>query len=320
MMYEEEVKASHEINLQGEQLINRARLTGCVTDEEILHLLEREEGFHTLVHSIGFTVNGDRKNNQDVIIVLQSGDKQKDYNTETLHKIPCPANGTEILLKLDDYQVSKNDKTFGKITLEFNQLSDKARVSMKCYLNKGYHVPEVSTEPVDYRSERYKAMIRKSLLSKGNNYRLKTAIEKAENGEDITIAYIGGSITQGAGAMPIHTNCYAHKSYLKIKEMFGINGGENVHFIKAGLGGTPSELGVIRYERDVLRNGNVEPDIVIVEFGVNDADDETKGICYESLCLKILSNKNKPAVVLLFSVFVNDWNLQERLSPVGILL
>lgn len=25
----------------------------------------------------------------------------------------------------------------------------------------------------------------------------------------------------------------------------------------------------------------------------------------------------KPAVVLLFSVFANDWNLQERLKPVG---
>jgi hypothetical protein len=42
---------------------------------------------------------------------------------------------------------------------------------------------------------------------------------------------------------------------------------------------------------------------VIVEFAVNDAGDETNGICYESLCLKILASKNKPAVILLFSVF-----------------
>ena len=61
----------------------------------------------------------------------------------------------------------------------------------------------------------------------------------------------------------------------------------------------------------------MEPDIVIVEFAVNDEGDETKGICYESLCLKILSGKNKPAVILLFAVFMNDWNLQDRLSPVG---
>ncbi|WP_337248156.1 SGNH/GDSL hydrolase family protein [Bacillus sp. USDA818B3_A] len=171
--------------------------------------------------------------------------------------------------------------------------------------------------PVVFGTDGYQAMIRKSLLSKGNNHRLKNAIEKAERGEDVTIAYIGGSITQGAGAKPIHTNCYAYQSYMKFKDMFGKNGGENVHFVKAGVGGTPSELGMIRYERDVLRNGTVEPDIVIVEFAVNDAGDETNGVCYESLCLKILSSKNKPAVILLFSVFIDDWNLQERLAPVG---
>jgi hypothetical protein len=160
-------------------------------------------------------------------------------------------------------------------------------------------------------------MITKSLLSKGNNQRLKAAMDKAERGEDVTIAYIGGSITQGAGAKPIHTHSYAYQSYLKFREMFGKEEGKNVHFVKAGVGGTPSELGLIRYERDILRDGKVEPDVVIVEFAVNDAGDETNGICYESLCLKILASRNKPAVILLFSVFENDWNLQDRLSPVG---
>ncbi|WP_349654899.1 GDSL-type esterase/lipase family protein [Neobacillus sp. DY30] len=169
----------------------------------------------------------------------------------------------------------------------------------------------------EFVTERYQEMISKSLFSKGNNKRLKAAMEKAERGGDVTIAYIGGSITQGAGAQPIHTECYAYKSYLQFKNMFGKHGGENIHFVKAGVGGTPSQLGMIRYERDILRDGTVEPDIVVVEFAVNDADDETNGVCYESLCLKILSRKNKPAVILLFSVFENDWNLEDRLSPVG---
>jgi len=54
-----------------------------------------------------------------------------------------------------------------------------------------------------------------------------------------------------------------------------------------------------------------------VEFAVNDANDETEGNCYESLVLKALNANNKPAVILLFSVFMNDWNLQDRLAPVG---
>lgn len=40
--------------------------------------------------------------------------------------------------------------------------------------------------------------------------------------------------------------------------------------IKAGVGGTPSELGMIRFERDVLRDGKEKPDLVVVEFAVND--------------------------------------------------
>lgn len=38
-------------------------------------------------------------------------------------------------------------------------------------------------------------------------------------------------------------------------------------FIKAGVGGTPSELGMIRFDRDVLRDGQ-QPDIVVIEFAV----------------------------------------------------
>lgn len=163
----------------------------------------------------------------------------------------------------------------------------------------------------------YRRMIAKSLLSQGNNQRLKKAIDKAKRGEQVTIAYIGGSITQGAGAEPLPTNCYAYRSYQLFKRMFAPADGSSIHLIKAGLGGTPSELGVVRYDRDVTRDGAVKPDIVVVEFAVNDADDETEGNCYESLVLKALSADNKPAVFLLFSVFENDWNLQDRLAPVG---
>ena len=78
---------------------------------------------------------------------------------------------------------------------------------------------------------------------------------------------------------------------------------ESVHFVKAGVGGTPSELGMLRFDRDVLRDGTVKPDIVVVEFAVNDEGDETKGVCYESLVRKILTLPWHPAVVLLFAVF-----------------
>ncbi len=202
-------------------------------------------------------------------------------------------------------------------------------------------------------------------MSKGNPFRLKKVIEKAKRGEEVTLAFIGGSITQGAGAVPIHEECYAWKTYCAFRKRFG--NGENVHFLKAGVGGTPSELGMIRFERDILRQqeqpdliviefavndegdetkgvcyeslvrkalgtpselGMIrferdilrqqeQPDLIVIEFAVNDEGDETKGVCYESLVRKALNLPWNPAVVLLFSVFADDWNLQERLSPVG---
>ena len=123
--------------------------------------------------------------------------------------------------------------------------------------------------------------------------------------------------SQGAGAKPINTQCYAYQSYLAFRERFAKGEGENVHFIKAGMGGTSSELGLTRYEMDVLRYGSVAPDIVVIEFGVNDEGDETEGVCYESLALMAMNGPSNPAVVLLFSVFMSDWNLQERLAKVG---
>jgi hypothetical protein len=313
-----EGKPSQEIYLDGERIKSIARLVGGVSDEEILSLLDDCQGFHKLVHSIGVVIKTVNGNTGKINFVLHHYGKQKKYETGTLLRIACPTDGTEMIVELGDFQWSKDDDVPGKFAFEFDHPGELATVSVKFYLNDAYKVPEIPPEPlVAFGSEGYQAMIRKSLLSKGNNQRLKAAIEKAERGEDVTIAYIGGSITQGAGAKPIHTHSYAYQSYLKFREMFGKDNGKNVHFVKAGVGGTPSELGMIRYERDILRDGKVEPDVVIVEFAVNDAGDETNGICYESLCLKILASKNKPAVILLFSVFENDWNLQDRLSPVG---
>lgn len=172
-------------------------------------------------------------------------------------------------------------------------------------------VVQVTVRPTFDRAK----TIERSLVSTGNNYRLKNAIEKAQKGEPVTLAYIGGSITEGAGSNGTNT-CYAYKSYEYFKNTFGKDGGANVKFVNAGISGTPSTLGMLRYDRDVLQRGSA-PDIVFVEFAVNDGDDPTNGDCYESLVRNILKGDNKPAVVLLFSIFPTKWNLQARLAPVG---
>ncbi len=66
------------------------------------------------------------------------------------------------------------------------------KASVRFYLNDGYTAPEeVEEEAVDTKSERYCTMIERSLMNLGNTYRIRKA-------KEVTLAYIGGSITQGA--------------------------------------------------------------------------------------------------------------------------
>lgn len=299
------------------RMISSARLVGNITDEGMLDMLKTTEDFRKLVHSIGVTVEMEHKEER-VDFVLQMYGKTDVYGSGTSLRMSVKADGMEQILNLEDCSWSEDDDIPGQIRFEFDKAGSLATVAVKYYLQDGFDAPEVEEEnEVDLSSAYYQGMLEKSLMQVGNTYRLKKALEKARRGEDVTIAFIGGSITQGAGAIPINTQCYAYKTFEGFCKMVGKTTEENIHFIKAGVGGTPSELGMLRYERDVLREGSVEPDIVVVEFAVNDEGDETKGECYDSLVRKIFNSSNKPAVILLFAVFANDWNLQERLSPVG---
>jgi len=298
-----------------ERLVNSAQITGGIKDETELGLLRTAKGFKKLVHSIGVSVETVNPSD-NVEFIFQMYGKNDIYDGGTNLKIAVNGDGVEKRIYLSDASWTDDDFIPGQIKVIMEKAGMTAKLNTRLYLNDGFTAPEVNEEDeINFNSEDYKSMIRNSLVSKGNCTKLKTVIDKAERGEDVTLAYIGGSITQGAGAVPLNTECYAYKSYLLFKNRFGKD--NNVHFIKAGVGGTPSELGMIRFERDVLRDYTVEPDIIIIEFAVNDEGDETKGDCYESLVRKALKLPYKPVIILLFSVFANDENLQERMIPVG---
>lgn len=286
-------------------------------NRELANRLQTCEGFRELVHSIGISVKADRKEDRNKVIRFAqqcrtaTGYNGTRYQTETI------CDGRETLIPVSDYPAVPEETVLAAFNFDFPSYFT-GKVTIVYYLNDGIEVPELIPDPpVKFDSADYRAMIERSCMQTGNLYRMKKAIAKAKAGEDVTIAYIGGSITQGAGAKPIATSSYAYRSYEAFKKRFGKGDGSNVHFVKAGVGGTPSELGLTRYEDDVLRRGTVEPDVVVIEFAVNDAGDETNGVCYESLALMAMEGPGKPAVVLLFSVFMDDYNLQDNLSRVG---
>lgn len=171
-------------------------------------------------------------------------------------------------------------------------------------------------EEVDYDSlseEEYRALlVERSLLTAGNTARMENALRKAKAGEEITVAYIGGSITEGltAGA----DKCWARLSYEWLCEALP---GAKINYVNAGMSGTPSTLGVVRAERDVIAPyGN--PDLVFIEFAVNDGQDGLSKNAYESLVRRMLSLDGDPAVVLLFTVLKNGYSCENaHMKPIG---
>lgn len=306
---------SDEIYLTDERLVNKASIVGNVQDPEILELLRSCSGFRTLVHSIGVSIQNVGNESTVRFGLMNYGKSNRYYGSRK--EIDLKTTGEEQMLILDDVPWCEEDDVIGQFYFLFSQVDETASVTVRLFLNEGYDIPELAVDPpIDWDSKGYQHMIDRSLLQMGNPYRLQKAIEKAKRGEEVVLGFIGGSITQGAGAVPIHKECYAYKVFDAFRTTF-CKDKKRCRLVKAGIGGTPSELGMIRYHKDIELNGMVEPDIVIVEFAVNDAGDETNGDCYESLVYNSLTSIAKPAVILLFSVFADDWNLQERLSVVG---
>ncbi len=286
--------------------------------KEILEAVPHGAGFRKVVHTIGVTVLATKKELQDTSVEFTLNCLSEVPGKEgTCYKAEVPCNGQEVKITVSEYPDNEADGLLGSFVTTFPS-HETAKLTVCFYLNDGYTAPEmVPDAPVDFASPRYREMIERSLIQTGNLYRVQKAIGKAKRGEEVVVAYLGGSITQGAGAKPIHTESYAYRSYEAFKKRFGKGNGENVKFIKAGAGGTCSELGLTRYDMDVLRRGTVVPDIVFLEYAVNDAGDETDGVCFESLVRMAMEGPGNPAVILLFAVFMDDFNLQERMIPVG---
>lgn len=76
-----------------------------------------------------------------------------------------------------------------------------------------------------------KIMVSRSLISTGNNFRIKKAINKARQGEDVTIAYLGGSITRRNDEQK--DRGFADASFRYFKERFATSG--NLTYINAYL-------------------------------------------------------------------------------------
>lgn len=141
--------------------------------------------------------------------------------------------------------------------------------------------------------------------------RLQNCMRRAERGEELTIGFLGGSITQGSLAAT-HKNTYAYRVYTWWEQTFPK---ARFHYVNGGIGGTTSHYGVSRAITDVLM---YQPDFVVVDFSVNDEADAFFQETYEGVVRKILSWHSAPALLLLNNVYYDTGlNAQEYHNAVG---
>ena len=93
---------------------------------------------------------------------------------------------------------------------------------------------------------------------------MPNVLAKLRAGKAVRIGYLGGSITAQNGWRPM-TLKWFQQTFPRAK----------VSEINAAIGGTPSGLGVFRLGQDVLAH---KPDLVFVEFAVNDGGTQPKDI------------------------------------------
>ena len=161
------------------------------------------------------------------------------------------------------------------------------------------------------RVEKYGIDCRKGVMNKGNLYRIERVMKKAMRGEAITVGFLGGSITQGCLSSTPET-CYAYLVYKWWCETFPDS---KITYVNAGIGGTTSQFGVARADSDLLSK---DIDFTVVEFSVNDDDNEHFLETYEGLIRKIYRYKTNPAILIVNSVRYDDGvNAQAQHIKIG---
>lgn len=147
-------------------------------------------------------------------------------------------------------------------------------------------------------------------FKEGELSRLAKVMQKAKSGEDITVAVIGGSITEGYSASS-KANSWAAHFYSWWTERFPDT---EVNYVNAGVGGTSSYLGVHRVCEDVLSHN---PDVVVIEFSVNDGAGFFHKKTYDNLVRRILTYSQDTAVLLLFTTQENGTSAQGDHALIG---
>jgi len=122
--------------------------------------------------------------------------------------------------------------------------------------------------------------------------------KQAKKGDALTVVFLGGSLTWGANASDPNRTSYRGLIGEKLRKTYPKAAWK---FVDAAIGGTGSQLGVYRVERDVLA---YKPDLVFLDFSLNDdmrkETPETLS-SYEAIVRMILEKGGCPVIPLFLA-------------------
>ena len=128
--------------------------------------------------------------------------------------------------------------------------------------------------------------------------------QRARSGERLNVVFFGASLTWGANASdPLQTS-YRADVARKFEAKYP---GAHFKFYDGAIGGTGSQLGIFRLDRDVLRH---HPDLVFLDFSANDniyeATPESLAP-YEAIVRRLIVEAHCPVVQVIFPF---QWNVK----------
>ncbi len=119
---------------------------------------------------------------------------------------------------------------------------------------------------------------------------IPNVMARLQAGGEVRIGYIGGSITAQPGWRP--------QTLELLKKQYP---GAKISEINAAIGGTGSDLGVFRHQRDILDH---KPDLVFIEFAVNDGGAPPEQIhkCIEGMVRQTWRSNPNTDIILVYTL------------------
>lgn len=116
---------------------------------------------------------------------------------------------------------------------------------------------------------------------------------KLTHDKELRIAFFGGSITDGSGSSDAENTSYRALVTKWFSEHYP---DANIITKNSSIGGTGTALGMFRCGKDVLC---FEPDLIFMEFAVNDEGDEYKNVAMQTESIIRTINKHNPDIDII---------------------